>query len=249
MEITFDPSDFIKTITELQKVQIPRAGAIALNKAAFEARKELSRQTEKRFYRPVPLTQNAFNYDKATEDKLQARVYVRDWITKGNSPSRYLGPQIFGTQMYRTRFQKALGYTPNPDDGSPILAPNRVMIPTASPMVRRNKYVNMSPGQYTQILSSLRGESSAGNKIAKPGKGRNKSSARYFYISQEMLDDQYRNLKSQTPGIFLSQNGRLNKVMTESRLPSYNPRFPFFDIARTTFEMQFARTFSSLVLR
>jgi hypothetical protein len=249
MEITFDPSQLIGKITELQKVQIPRAGAIALNKAIFEGSQELKRQSISRFNQPVPLTQNAFLYKKATEQTLEGRLFVRDDVPKGNSPSRYLAPQIFGGLHYRTRFQRALGYTPNPEDNSPILAPNRVMIPTGSPAVRRNQYGNMSPGQYTQILSSVRGESSAGNKVVRAGRGRNKTATRYFYVSQEMLDDQYRNLRSRTPGIFMYRNGTLSKVLTESPLPNYAAKFPFFDIARSTVTTEFAKTFTGMILR
>ena len=249
MEIIFDPSQLIGQITELQKVQIPRAGSIALNKAVFEGSQELKRQAQTRFNNPVPLTQNSFLYKKATEQMLEARIFVRDDVPKGNSPSRYLAPQIYGGQHYRTRFQRVLGYTPDPDTGGPILAPNRVMIPTGSAAVRRNQYGNMSPGQYTQILSSLRNESSAGNKIVRPGRGKNKTSTRYFYVSQEMLDDQYRNLKSRTPGIFMYRNGRLSKVLTESPLPIYRAKFPFFDIARMAVEDEFKRQFLGSVLR
>lgn len=251
MEITieFDPTEMIQGLDELVKVQIPNAGVNALNKTVFEVSQELKTQAASRFNNPVPLTLNSFLYKKATPEKLEARVFIRDDVPKGNSPSRYLAPQIYGGQYYRTRFQRSLGYTPNPDDNSPILAPNRVMIPTNSSSVRRNQYGNMSPGQYTQILSSLRSESSAGNKIVNAGRNRNKTAMRYFYVSQEMLDDQYRNLKSRTPGIFLYRNGKLSKVLTESRLPVYRAKFPFFDIARSTAEAQFAKNFNAIVLR
>lgn len=249
IEIEFKPEELIGKITELQRVQIPRAGALALNKAAYEAAQELKAQAQSRFNNPVPLTYNSFLYKKATPESLEAKIFIRDDVPKGNSPSRYLLPQIYGGLHYRTRFQRALGYTPNPEDGSPILAPNRIMIPTNSSAVRRNQYGNMSPGQYTQILSSIRNESSAGNKVVSRGRNRNKTASRYFYVSQEMLDDQYRNLKSRTPGIFLYRNGRLAKVLTESGLPRYNGKFPFIDIARTTAETEFNRAFSALVLR
>ena len=252
-DIVFDAEKIIGKITELQRVQIPRAGMLALNKAVFEASQELKRQAQKTFTygdkRPVPLTVNSFLYKKATQQLLEAKLFIRDDVPKGNSPSRYLLPQIYGGTHYRTRFQRALGYTVNPDDGGPILAPNRIMIPTGSAMVRRNTYGNMSPGQYTQILSSLRNESSAGNRIVNRGKGRNKTAGRYFYVSQEMLDDQYRNLNSRRPGIFFSMNGKLSKVMSEIGLPNYTGKFAFKDIATTTINTEFNRTFSALVLR
>ena len=249
VEIEFKVEDIIDKITELQRVQIPRAGMLALNQAVYEASQELKRQAESRFVSPVPLTLNSFLYKKATAESLEAKIFIRDDVPKGNSPSRYLLPQIYGGIHYRTRFQRALGYTPNPEDGSPILAPNRLMVPTGSPAVRRNMYGNMSPGQYTQILASIRNESSAGNKVVNRGRGRNRTAGRYFYISQEMLDDQYRNIKSRRPGIFLSSNGRLSKVLTETGLPTYTGKFPFKDIALTTATAEFNRTFSRLVLR
>ena len=248
IEIEFDAEKIIGQITELQKVQIPRAGAIALNAAAYAATQELKEQAKSRFNNPVPLTYNSFLYKKAEPENLQAKVFIRDDVPKGNSPSRYLLPQIYGGIHYRTRFQRALGYTVDPDNGGPILAPNRIMVPTGSQFVRRNMYGNMSPGQYTQILSGLRGESAAGNKTVKSNRSRNKTSTRYFYMNREMIDENP-NMRSKTPGIFMLRNGQLSKLMTETRLPSYSGKFPFRDIAEATARQEFSKKFSALVLR
>lgn len=248
IEIEFDAEKIIGQITELQKVQIPRAGAIALNAAAYAATQELKEQAKNRFNNPVPLTYNSFLYKKAEPENLQAKVFIRDDVPKGNSPSRYLLPQIYGGIHYRTRFQRALGYTVDPDNGGPILAPNRIMVPTGSQFVRRNMYGNMSPGQYTQILSGLRGESSAGNKTVKSNRSRNKTSTRYFYMNREMIDENP-NMRSKTPGIFMLRNGQLSKLMTETGLPNYSGKFPFRDIAEATARQEFSKKFSALVLR
>lgn len=248
IDIEFDAEKIIGQITELQKVQIPRAGAIALNAAAYAATQELKEQAKSRFINPVPLTYNSFLYKKAEPENLQAKIFIRDDVPKGNSPSRYLLPQIYGGRYYRTRFHRALGYTVDPDNGGPILAPNRIMVPTGSKYVRRNMYDNMSPGQYTQILSGLRGESSAGNKTVKSNRGRNKTTRRYFYMNQEMIDEN-RNMRSKTPGIFMLRNGVLSKLMTETGLPSYESKFPFSDIAESTARQVFEQKFSGLVLR
>ena len=248
IEIEFDVEKIIGSITELQKVQIPRAGAIALNAAAYAATQELKEQAKSRFNNPVPLTYNSFLYKKAEPENLQAKVFIRDDVPKGNSPSRYLLPQIYGGMHYRTRFQRALGNTVDPDTGGPILAPNRIMVPTGSQFVRRNMYGNMTPGQYTQILSGLRGESSAGNKTVKSNRSRNKTSTRYFYMNREMIDENP-NMRSKTPGIFMLRNGQLSKLMTETGLPNYSGKFPFRDIAETTARQEFSKKFSALVLR
>ena len=248
IEIEFDVEKIIGSITELQKVQIPRAGAIALNAAAYAATQELKEQAKSRFNNPVPLTYNSFLYKKAEPENLQAKVFIRDDVPKGNSPSRYLLPQIYGGMHYRTRFQRALGNTVDPDTGGPILAPNRIMVTTGCQFVRRNMYGNMTPGQYTQILSGLRGESSAGNKTVKSNRFRNKTSTRYFYMNREMIDEN-RNMRSKTPGIFMLRNGQLSKLMTETGLPNYSGKFPFRDIAEATARQEFSKKFSALVLR
>jgi hypothetical protein len=248
VEIEFDAEAIIGKINELQRVQIPRAGAYALTQAAFAATQELKQQAKAKFNNPVPLTYNSFLYQKADPEKLEAKVFVRDEVPKGNSPSRYLLPQIYGGTYYRTRFQRALGYTVDADNGGPILAPNRIMVPTGSQFVRRNMYGNMSPGQYTQILSALRSESSAGNKTVRSNKGRNKTATRYFYMNQEMIDEN-RNMKSRSPGIFLLRNGQLSKVMTETGLPMYSGKFPFKDIAELVAQKKFNEVFSQTILR
>lgn len=248
VEIEFDVEAIIGKITELQRVQIPRAGAIALTQAAYAATQELKQQAKVRFNNPVPLTYNAFLYQKAEPERLEAKIFIRDDVPKGNSPSRYLLPQIHGGLHYRTRFQRALSYTVDPDNGGPILAPNRVMLPTGSEFVRRNMYGNMSPGQYTQILSALRSESSAGNKTVRSNRGRNKTATRYFYMNQEMIDEN-RNMRSRTPGIFLLRNGTLSKVMTETSLPMYSGKFPFKDIAELAARKKFNEVFSQSILR
>ena len=156
MQIQFDPKELLGRISELDKVQIPNAANIALSQALFQTRKRLQDESRRVFDKPVPFTVNSFLYDKPMQrgDDLEGRVFVRDDGPKGNAPSRYLDPQIRGGKAYRTRFQRALGNTPDYDPqggGGPVLAPNRVMVPTGSKFVRRNQYGNMSPGQHTAI--------------------------------------------------------------------------------------------------
>ena len=110
IEIEFKPEEIIGKITELQRVQIPRAATIALNKAVFEASQELKKQAQSIFNNPVPFTVNSFLYKKPeqTDGAIEAKIFIRDQAPKGNAPSNYLAPQIFGGKHYPTRFQGAL---------------------------------------------------------------------------------------------------------------------------------------------
>jgi len=108
IEIEFKPEGLIGKINELQRVQIPRAGSIALNKAAFVASQELKSQAQSIFTNPVPFTVNSFLYKKSTTEELEAKIFIRDEAPKGNAPAKYLLPQIYGGRHYPTRFQGAL---------------------------------------------------------------------------------------------------------------------------------------------
>ena len=67
IEIEFKPEEIIGKITELQRVQIPRASGIALNKAVYEASQQLKKEAQSRFDNPVPFTVNSFLYEKSND--------------------------------------------------------------------------------------------------------------------------------------------------------------------------------------
>ena len=264
IEIEFKPEELIGKITELQRVQIPKAGSIALNKAAYEATQQLKAEAKSKFSNPVPFTINSFLYKKATPEDLEARIFIRDDAGKGNPPSKYLAPQIFGGRHYPTRFQGALLNTVVRNaTGRNVQVGQRgkIMLPNLrSPKTRVNRYGNMSPGQYTQILSALRGNVSSADIYGVRQSGEapvnDQDLSKYVYLDEESIYEPYfrrRFTNSPKPGIYFVdrryEGNRFYRVMTETSLPNYSGKFAFFDIARTTAEATFAKTFSGLVLR
>jgi hypothetical protein len=271
IEIEFDPKNIIGKITELQRIQIPRAGALALNQAVFATTQELKSQAKNTFSNPVPFTQNAFLYKKASPELLEAKIFIRDEAPKGNPPSKYLLPQIYGGKHYPTRFQGALLNTVvELGNGRQVQVGQRgqMMIPNLrSPKVRPrlNQYGNMSPGQYTQILSALRGNLNSADVYGRVGTGEARANdqqlSKYIYLDEEEISEPFfrrRFTNSPRPGIYavdrrLDPKGQLSlryyRVMTESRLPTYSGKFKFLDIARSSVEREFAKNFSRIVLR
>ena len=79
-----------KWTTTVQKKQIPFATANAINKTLFQLRKEMGRQTIKKFDNPTPFTQKGFIVDMAKKTKLKGMLYIRDEVEK------YLRYQISG---------------------------------------------------------------------------------------------------------------------------------------------------------
>jgi hypothetical protein len=139
MLITIDSKDLQKLtgkLSELGKVQLPRAASEALNLTVKDVRKDLQQGAKTTFDSVVPFTVNSFRYTSSTPDRLEAVAYIRDDAPGGNPPALYLLPQIKGGSAYRTRFAKSLERARDPSrygGGSAILAPNRVMAPTQSP--------------------------------------------------------------------------------------------------------------------
>ena len=258
--IRFDPKKLIGPLNELIKVQLPEASRLSLNEALFANRKRLQDEANRVFDRPVPFTTNSFLYDKAEikEKQVVGRAFVRDDGPKGNAPSRYLNPQIRGGPAYQTRFPRALLNTVVTQiDGRQTQAKQRgtQLLTTKSPKVRRNRYGNMTPGQFTQILSSIKGGKSSADFL-EAGAVPFNSASNYFYLDREALDHPFfrnRFTYPTKPGIYKAEargkQQRFYRVMTEGKIPTYTSKFKFFDISEKTIAEEFVRRFRSRVLR
>lgn len=271
LEIEFKPEQLIGSIKKLQEIQIPRASQTALNQAVYAASRELKSQAQTIFNNPVPFTVNSFLYEKTTTkgEFLQARIFIRDEAPKGNAPAKYLAPQLLGRAFsggkhYPTRFQGALLDTVvDMSNGRSVQIGQRgkIMVPNLrSPKTRVNQYGNMSPGQYNQILSALRGNVSSADIYGRPGRGEapvnDQSLSKYIYLDEEEINQPYfrrRLTNSPKPGIYfvnrLKGGTRYYRVMTESRIPTYTGKFAFVDIAEKTAIAKFNEVFSAMVLR
>lgn len=258
--IRFDPKKLIGPLNELIKVQLPEASRLSLNEALFANRKRLQDEANKIFDRPVPFTLNSFLFDKAqiTGKQVKGRAFVRDDGPKGNAPSRYLDPQIRGGPAYQTRFPRALLNTVvTQRDKRLTQAKQRgtQLLTTRSPKVRRNRYGNMSQGQYTQILSALKGGKSSADFL-EAGAVPFDSASNYFYLDGEALGHPFfrnRFTYPTKPGIYKAEirgkQQRFYRVMTEGNIPTYTSKFKFFDISKKTITEEFVRRFRSRVLR
>jgi len=258
--IRFDPQKLIGPLNELVKVQIPETSRASLNEALFANRKRLQDEANRVFDRPVPFTLNSFLFDKAEikEKQVVGRAFVRDDGPKGNAPSRYLNPQIRGGPAYQTRFPRALLNTVVTQiDGRQTQAKQRgtQLLTTQSPKVRRNRYGNMTPGQFTQILSAIKGGKSSADFLDAGAVPFNAAS-NYFYLDREALDHSFfrnRFTYPSKPGIYKAEvrgkQQRFYRVMTEGNIPTYTSKFKFFDISQKTITEEFVRRFRSRVLR
>lgn len=248
IEITFNPEEIVGKLSKLGQVQLPSAAATALNLTAFKVREALQAGATASFKEVSPFTLAAFLYKKGTPANLEASIFIRFDVPKGNAPSDYLAPHIVnetgnrnGGLAYRTRFARGLERVRDPSPiamGGSILASNKVMTPTQSPQgVRFGVRGRMTPGQYEQIFTYLANTDST--RTATTGrKSAGRAGVRYFYMNQAMADER-RSLRSNKPGIFKVNGGKLMRVMTEINTPSFGAKFRFFDIGAETANREF----------
>lgn len=267
MEVVFNPEELVGKLTELTKVQIPRAGRLALNTALFETRRRLQSEASNVFKSPVPFTLNSFLYEKAelVGEDLHARVFIRDDAPKGNAPSRYLNPHIRGGRAYETRFQKSLTNTVVQQiDGRSVQArPRGTMLrPTRSDFVKPHPrkvgapYPTMSQGQYNSILSSLKGGKSSADFL-ETGTVPYSNDRRYVYLDEESLETPFFKNRftshARKPGVYYVQRRqkqpRFYRVLNEQRVPTYSAKFKFFDLSKQQITQTFQKEFRSMILR
>lgn len=98
----------LDALTVFQRARIPGSTAWALNQFAFWLRENEQKTIEQVFNRKNNFTVNAPLYTKATKEKPSMTFFLRDLAPRGQSPDRYLEPQVSGGEVYVTRFSLAL---------------------------------------------------------------------------------------------------------------------------------------------
>ena len=227
--LQFDEKALLGELNNIERLLLPKASYTSLNRAVFDARVRLQQEAKSRFKNVSRLTNSSFLYEKPKKigNSLEARVFIRPNIPKGNAPARYLAPQIYGGLAYRTRFQRALqqSQTYIGRDSEPILSRDKIMSPLKK----------LSPRTYSTIAGQMRGTSKPKNK-------------RYFYIGDKIQRAATKNgKKAPKKGIYYraSKNDRINMVLFERDTPTYTGKFNFFDYA----EDEVARSFKKNLLQ
>ena len=227
--LQFDEKALLGELTNIERVLLPRASYISLNRAVFDARVRLQQESKNRFKRVSPFTLSQFKYEKPEQigKTLKASVFIVPRIKKGNAPARYLAPHIYGGLAYRTRIQRALeqSQTYIGRDSEPVLSPDKIMSPTKP----------LKNTTYKRIAEQMRGTSKPKNK-------------RYFYIGDKIQRAATKNgKKPPKKGIYYraSKNDKINMVMFERDTPTYTGKFNFFDYA----EDEVAKSFKKNLLQ
>jgi len=197
--IEFQADQLIKSLDALRGAQLPFAGNRALRQLGFQLRGELQREMRDKFQNPVPFTINSPRY---SVDGLELTVSISKDGAKGQDPARYLYPVTEGGPAYTTRFTRAiraLGVVDASYYAIPFLQGRGV---------RLNTYGNMSPGQYQQVLSALKSDTSRGS-------GKQGSKWRYFSVPDQRSAKPNRGRLK--PGIYRAKSNDVQLLFTYAR--------------------------------
>jgi len=126
ININADIKKLTKTLTAIQKKQIPFATSVALNKTAEFTATNLNNDTRKYFDRPTPFTQKSFIYKRSNKRRLTAVVLAK------RIQDEYLEYQIFG--------------------GTATPQGRAFVLPTKD--IKRNQYGNIPRGRVKRLLSN-----------------------------------------------------------------------------------------------
>lgn len=98
----------LDSLTVFQRARIPGSTAWALNQFVVQLRKDEQELIASTFNKTNAFTRNAPLFKLATKENPRALFFLRDNAPNGNSPDRYLEPQVSGGTVYVTRFSRAL---------------------------------------------------------------------------------------------------------------------------------------------
>jgi hypothetical protein len=98
----------LDSLTVFQQVRIPGSIVWSLNQFAVTLRELERPRMMDTFNKANKFTLNAPLYKLATKQNPRMTFFLRDNAPGGNSPDRYLAPQVYGGHVYVTRFSRAL---------------------------------------------------------------------------------------------------------------------------------------------
>lgn len=217
-----------KTATE----QIPFATANALTAIAKLVQSGVKTVMKQRLDRPTAFTMNSLYIKAALKKKPEARVWFKDYASKGTPAAKYMAPEVHGGARGAKRFEKAL-------IARGIMGDGQFAIPgSGAPL---DQYGNVPRGLYVKVLSGLKafGQQGYDANATNSSRSKRKGNAQRYFVAT--IDG--------TPGIWERVKSGFGEgvkplfVFTDSE-PKYRVRIPFFKIAENIHKANYEREFT-----
>lgn len=248
-KIDFDTRPLIQHLDEVGKRQLPFATMQALNQTMFEVHDGWGAEIDKVFDRPVAFTRRAVRYKKATRDRLEAQVFLRDEASSGTPPARYTFHHTIGGARKAKPYEKDLRE-------AGVLSANEYTTPGRSfPL---DAHGNIPRRVINRILSDLQASKDQTRRSTRESRRRRSrrraigQRAVYFYWPGDT--GQGRNTHKLPRGIYERINTRFGSAVRLALAivqdtPTYSVRFNAEEVARKIFHQRFPQNFRAHLAR
>lgn len=222
--IKVDSTDVRRALQSLPENEVPFVTALALTWTAQNIRDAEVATMQSVFDRPTRFTLNALQIIPATKQNLNAAVNFKQGF--GGVPAdRYLMPEVEGGPRHKKSFERAL-------ERAGILEFGEFVVPGRS--MKLDSSGNIPGSELTRILSQL--SASPDPMQNATGSTRSRRSRRragvYFVVRGKAIADGIYRRRGATKGI--------EQMIRFVGAPHYSPRFPFYEVAQSVFDLQFA---------
>jgi muconolactone delta-isomerase len=228
----------IKRLLDAQQKQAVFAAAVALNRSAEQAVKDIRDEQRKVFDRPTPWFLNALRISpRATKQKLEARIWFKDRNSVESSRDMLM-PHIEGGDRARKAMEQRL-------QRIGVLLPAWRTVPGEGATL--DAYGNMSRGEISLILNYVGAYTEAGyNKVNVASKAKFKKGTRSkrgfeFFIAR------VGNRQGLQPGVYRKTHfgfgSSIKPVLVFVSQATYRRRLDFYGIAKRTVDRVFPADF------
>lgn len=222
--------EIARRLGEVAQKQIPFATANALTAIAKLVKQGELDVMAQRIDMPTKFTMNSLYIKAARKTKLEARVWFKDYASKGTPASKYMMSAVHGGARRHKRFEKAL-------IAKGIMQPSQFAVPADGAVL--DGYGNVPRALHVKLLSGLRafGEQGYDANASGSARSKRKGNAQKYFAAE--IDG--------TPGIWERDRhtGGVKPlfVFSESE-PKYRVILPFFKIAENIHKANYEREFT-----
>jgi len=237
--IDFNADSFIQRMDVFTKVQMPFMTSLALNRTATHVRDSLRGSMRGTFTYLTPYTQNSLFIRVSTKQKLYTDIGVKEFGIKGNAAADYLKPQVYGGQVYRTRFQRRLERQAGLGSG--------YMLPIhSSEAAQLNASGRIQAGQYTAALYGIKAMEDI-RSSGSYGKFDYKTLGSYVHIKPGQIMFGRGGGRPLSPGIYKVQGTDLVMLFKQlRRTPRVPKKWDFYGIAQKSAERKLPKAFDEV---
>lgn len=220
---------FERTLSRVQRKQVPFATSVALNKTAKHVQQVDKRVMARVFDQPRPFTLNSTRIVFSNKQTLRAEVVFREFAGKGVAAGKYLLSQVHGGPRRPKRSELLLR-------SAGLMQSDEFLVPADGfPL---DAFSNVPPGLMNRILSQIKAQRDpTANKSARSGRRRRRrSQGGQFFVA--------RRGGALPPGIYERFGARaIRAALLFVSQPRYAVRFPMFEINRRVATKRFPREF------